>query len=70
MAPRRLSVAILLLALSTGCGTPRVVRLDTGEGAPREYRPPTSNKSVKVDAKAFEEALPGSVQLQDQAWVE
>jgi hypothetical protein len=56
MAPR-LIAAVLLVALSTGCATPRVVRLDTGQGAPLEYRPPTSTQSVRVDAEAFEEAL-------------
>jgi hypothetical protein len=56
MAPH-LSVAVLFVALATGCGTTRVVRLDTGQGAPLEYRPPTLNKSVKVDADQFEEAL-------------
>ena len=56
LAPR-LIVAALLLALATACSTQRVVRLDTGVGAPLEYRPPTSNKSMKVDADAFEEAL-------------
>jgi hypothetical protein len=53
----RLSVAVLLVALATACGTTRVVRLDTGQGAPREYRPPTWNRSVEVDPHAFEEAL-------------
>jgi hypothetical protein len=52
-----MAVAVLLFALSTACATPRGVRLDTGQGAPLEYRAPTSNKSVKVDAAAFEEAL-------------
>ena len=52
----RLIAAVLLVALSTGCVTPRVVRLDTGQGTPLEYRPPTS-RSVWVDAEAFEEAL-------------
>ncbi len=56
MAPR-LTVAVLLLALSTACASTHVVRLDTGEGAPVEYRPPTSSKSVRVDAEAFEDAL-------------
>ncbi|MFL5343678.1 MAG: hypothetical protein ACJ8AT_02740, partial [Hyalangium sp.] len=56
MAPR-LTVAALFLALATGCGTTRVVRLDTGQGAPREYRPPTVNQSVTVSADTFEEAL-------------
>jgi anti-sigma factor RsiW len=52
----RLSLATLLVLLSA-CGTTRVVRLDTGEGAPLEYRPLTWNKSVEVDAYQFEEAL-------------
>jgi hypothetical protein len=52
----RLTAAVLLLALLNACASTRVVRLDTGHGAPLEYRPPTS-KSVKVDAEAFEEAL-------------
>jgi hypothetical protein len=53
----RLTAAVLLLALLNACATPRLVRLDTGQGAPLEYRPPTSTQSVKVDAEAFEEAL-------------
>jgi hypothetical protein len=53
----RLGVTVLLLALLNACATPRVVRLDTGQGSPLEYRPSSSNKSVKVDAEAFEEAL-------------
>ncbi|WP_338052955.1 hypothetical protein [Pyxidicoccus trucidator] len=53
----RLTVAVLLLALLNACASPRVVRLDTGQGSPLEYRPSSSNKSVKVDEEAFEEAL-------------
>ncbi len=53
----RLTVAVLILALLNACATQRLVRLDTGQGAPLEYRPPNSNKSVKVDEGAFEEAL-------------
>jgi hypothetical protein len=53
----RLTLAALFLVLSTACATPNAVQLDTGEGAPREYRPPTSKKSVTLDADAFEEAL-------------
>jgi hypothetical protein len=75
MAPR-LIVAVLLLALSTGCATQRVVRLDTGQGAPLEYRPPTSDKSMKVGAGAFEEALtrlvlnaPLALQPPRQGWL-
>jgi hypothetical protein len=53
----RLTVAVLLLALLAACATPRVVRLDTGQGVPLEYRPPSSNMSVKVEAESFEESL-------------
>jgi len=53
----RLGVTVLLLALLNACATPRVVRLDTGQGSPLEYRPSSSTQSVKVDAEAFEEAL-------------
>ncbi len=53
----RLIAVVVMVALSTGCATLRVVRLDTGEGAPLEYRPPTSTTSVRVGPEAFEEAL-------------
>jgi hypothetical protein len=53
----RPGVTLLLLALLNACATPRVIRLDTGQGPPLEYTPSSSNKSVKVDAEAFEEAL-------------
>ncbi|MFL5343724.1 MAG: hypothetical protein ACJ8AT_02975 [Hyalangium sp.] len=53
----RLIAAVLLLTLLNACAAQRVVRLDMGQEAPIEYRPPTSNKSVRVDAEAFEEAL-------------
>ncbi|WP_225409389.1 SitA5 family polymorphic toxin [Stigmatella hybrida] len=53
----RLGVTLLLLVLLNACATPRVIRLDTGQGSPLEYRPSSSSKSVKVDAEAFEEAL-------------
>ncbi len=72
----RLVVTLLSLALASACGTSRVVRLDTGKGAPREYRPPTSNKSVKLGAEEFEEALtqwvvhaPLSVRPAQQGWL-
>jgi len=75
MAPR-LAAAVVLLALLSACATPRVVRLDTGQGAPLEYRPPTSNKSVKVDAEAFEESLtqlvlnaPLTLRYPQQGWL-
>jgi hypothetical protein len=53
----RLIAALLLPALLNACANPLMVRLDTGQGAPLEYRPSTSNKFVQVDAEAFEEAL-------------
>ncbi|QSQ21711.1 hypothetical protein JY651_42240 [Pyxidicoccus parkwayensis] len=56
MALRRTVALLLLLALLSGCGTSRVVRLDTGRGTPLEYTPSTS-KAVRVDEDAFEEAL-------------
>lgn len=69
-------LAFLLLALLTGCGGSRVVRLDTGRGAPLEYTPPTS-KTMRVDADAFEDALarlvlsaPLSLRAPQQGWLE
>ena len=53
----RLIAALLLPVLLNACANPLLVRLDTGQGAPLEYRPPTSDKSVQVDAEAFEEAI-------------
>ncbi len=52
----RLAIAIVLVLMSS-CSTPRAVHLDTGQGAPREYKPPSWNKSVGVDAAEFERAL-------------
>jgi hypothetical protein len=73
---QRLAVMVTLLALLSACATARVVRLDTGQGTPREYRPPTSYKSVKVDADAFEEALtrlvlevPLTLRSPEQGWL-
>jgi hypothetical protein len=48
---------VVLLSLLSACATARGVRLDTGQGTPREYRPLTSHKPVKVDADTFEAAL-------------
>jgi hypothetical protein len=71
----RLIVALLLLALAHACAPSHTVRLDTGQGVPLEYRPPSSNKPVKVDAEAFEEALqrlvlkvPLTLRSSQQAW--
>jgi hypothetical protein len=47
----------MLVILASACATQRVVRLDTGQGAPLEYRPPISNRTVEVNADDFEEAL-------------
>jgi hypothetical protein len=48
---------VLLLLLATGCASTRGVRLETGEGRPREYVPPTWDERVEVGRAAFEEAL-------------
>jgi hypothetical protein len=53
----RLIVAVLLLAVPTACSTTHVVRLETGQGAPREYQPPSWNNSVRVGTNEFEQAL-------------
>jgi hypothetical protein len=72
----RLTVAVLFLALATACSTTRVVLLNTGQGAPLEYRPPTSNKSVEVDEEDFEDALshlvldiPLTIRPAQQGWL-
>jgi hypothetical protein len=52
----RLTAEVVLLVLLNACASQRVVRLDTGQGETLEHRP-ASNKSVKVDEEAFEEAL-------------
>lgn len=49
--------ALMLVPLMVGCASTRVVRLDTGEGRPLEYAPPTWDASVEVDEDDFEEAL-------------
>jgi hypothetical protein len=54
---RNLIVAVLLLALSTACSTPRVVRLDTGRGTPLEYNPSTPSKPLAVGADDFKSSL-------------
>jgi len=53
----RLGATVLLLILFNACAAPRVIRFDTGQGTPLEYRPSSSNTPMKVDAGAFEEAL-------------
>jgi hypothetical protein len=49
--------ALLLIPLAVGCASPRVVRLDTGNGRPVHHTPRTSGGSVEVDAEDFEKSL-------------
>ncbi|NPD27941.1 SitA5 family polymorphic toxin [Corallococcus exiguus] len=54
----RVQLAVLLLALLNACAAPRGrVRLDTGEGAPIEYSPPSPIRAVTVGEGDFEKAL-------------
>ncbi|MFL5345772.1 MAG: AHH domain-containing protein [Hyalangium sp.] len=58
MAPRRLVVAALLLALSTTCSPSRVVRLDTGQGQPLIHVPRTDDvKPVELEKEEFIRAI-------------
>ncbi|RKH51853.1 hypothetical protein D7Y23_08600 [Corallococcus sp. AB050B] len=53
----RVQLAVLFLALLSACAAPKGrVRLDTGDGAPIEYSPPSA-RAVTVEADAFEKAL-------------
>jgi hypothetical protein len=63
VAPR-LTLAVLLVALAAACSNTRVIRLETGEGPPLEYRPQTWDQVVKVSGEGFEKAL-GLLVLQD-----
>ncbi|QDF00184.1 hypothetical protein [Myxococcus xanthus] len=51
------AVALLLSILLVGCATPRVVRLDTGQGDPIVYIPPKNAKPVEVDEAAFQKVM-------------
>lgn len=55
MVTRSLVWALVLCLM--GCSSTRVVRLDTGRGAPLEHVPASWDASVEVDADDFEEAL-------------
>ncbi|MGZ3458104.1 MAG: AHH domain-containing protein [Archangium sp.] len=58
MAPRRLIVAVLFLALSTSCSPTRVVRLDTGQGRPIIHIPRTEDaKPVELEEEEFTRAI-------------
>jgi hypothetical protein len=57
MAPRRLAVAFLFLALST-CSTAQVVRLDTGQGQPLILIPRTEEaRLVELGKEEFTKAI-------------
>jgi hypothetical protein len=53
----RRAVAWVLLVALTGCASSRVVRLGMGEGRSLEYAPPSWDRSIRVEAEDFEEAL-------------
>ena len=55
MVTRSLVWALVLCLV--GCSSTRVVRLDTGAGAPLEYAPASWDAAVEVDSDDFEEAL-------------
>jgi hypothetical protein len=58
MAPWRLVVAVLLMALSTTCSTTPVVRLDTGQGQSLIHIPLTSeSKPVELGKEEFTKAI-------------
>jgi hypothetical protein len=58
MAPRRLVVAVLFLALSTTCITTPGVRLDTGQGQPLIHIPRTGeSKPVELGKEEFTQAI-------------
>jgi hypothetical protein len=58
VAPRRLVVAALFLALSTTCSPTRVVRLDTGQGQPLIHLPRTGeSKPVELEEEEFIRAI-------------
>ncbi|WNG25659.1 hypothetical protein F0U62_17780 [Cystobacter fuscus] len=58
MAPRRLLVAVLFLALSTTCGPSRVVRLDTVQGQPLIHVSSTDDgKPVTLEEEEFTRAI-------------
>ncbi|MDC0707681.1 AHH domain-containing protein [Stigmatella sp. ncwal1] len=58
MTSRRLIVAILLLVLSAGCSTTRVVRLDTGQGQSTIHVPhPDDANPVELGEEEFIKAI-------------
>jgi hypothetical protein len=58
LAPHRLAVATLLLALATACGTSRTVHSSTNKGGLLVRLPLTGETSpVELDKKDFTQAL-------------
>jgi hypothetical protein len=51
------SAVFTLVVFASACATPRVVRLDTGQGEPLEHLPPTTSRSLAVGEEDFEESL-------------
>jgi hypothetical protein len=51
------ALSLCLLVCVAACASPRVVRLDTGQGRPLEYSAPSWNESVPVSRDEFEQAL-------------
>jgi hypothetical protein len=73
---RRLSAALMLVVLASACANSRVVRLDTGQGAPLTYTPLTTSLSVGVSEEDFERALnqlvlaePLAIRPPEQGWL-
>jgi len=56
MASRSMAV-LTLVVFASACATPRMVRLDTGQGEPLEHLPPTTNHPMAVGEEDFEESL-------------
>ncbi|NTX60648.1 hypothetical protein HUA74_08245 [Myxococcus sp. CA051A] len=48
---------LLLGCLFVGCATPRVVRLDTGAGAPILYTPPSNVEPIEIDESDFQRVM-------------
>lgn len=49
--------SLLMAMLWSGCASTHVVRLDTGQGPPLAYSPPSWSSSIHIDEEAFEASL-------------
>lgn len=68
MALHRLTVVVLLWALSTSCGSTRVVRLDTGQGQPMTHVPRSEDaERVELGEEEFTQAIVKEVRRQRPA---